>query len=194
MAMRGSSVRGTPVRHIGTSGTTNEGVAPGRPSGMKNTVHPQYEADHRGYQTDPRSGTPYNSQAGNSDEFSRTVSSDKYGHVIDDAAGNMSDPASNGAGVVLDGADSPDNGNSPRSEPTMDSPVPGHAPVFNPADMVAENRAHLGSGNEIGMRDLIRGGGVMSRGMDTVSQADNTDEDELLHDDVLNRNIGRSDI
>lgn len=125
------------------------------------TVQPQYQGG--GINTAPNtSGTPYNSQRGNDDEARRVVSSDTYGKVMSNGQGNANDPSSNGSGVVLDGigADA-----SPPAASGLDSPVPRGAPVFNPASMDAENRAHLGSGNESAATGTMRSGdGVLARG------------------------------
>lgn len=192
----GKSVRGTPIHHVGTSGTSHEGMKHGaKPAGMKGTVHEQYDSDRRGYESDKRSGTPYHSQDGNGAETRRVESHGKYGRVIDKAAGDQADPSANGSGVVLDGAERYENGHMPHAHPTMDSPVPRHAPVFDAGFIAREDAAHAGRGNEGTAREnIMEIGGVMSRGMDTVSQAGNRDETELTHDDTLNRSIGKKDI
>lgn len=169
--MARNSVRGTPYTHVKAG--NSEGQSASKPVGYKGTVGNQYGDDQ--IQTGPSQGTPYNSHAGNGPESKRVVSQSKYGMVETNAAGNMSDPASNGAGVVLDGAS---------AAGALDSPVPGNAPVFDPGYMETENRAHLGSGNEMGLRDLINGGGVMSRGMVGVSKSGQS-ETQMTTDDTL---------
>lgn len=99
-------------------------------------------------------GTPYTSTSGNSATASRVASSDTYGKVQSGNQGNAHDPASNGPGIVLNGAP---------SASAMDSPVPSGAPKFDPSFMDSENRAHLGSGNESATGTLINSSGVMGR-------------------------------
>src|SRR5579859_8013365 len=151
MAMRGSSVRGTPVHHV--SNTAKEGIAPGTPKGMKGTSPEQYDSDRRGYQSDPRGGTPYHSDAGNGPETRRVVSHDRYGKVESNQQGNANDPVNNGSGVVLDGTNDYSRGYMPRGEPTEDSPVPRHAAVFDAGFIHKEDEAHAGRGNEATARD-----------------------------------------
>jgi hypothetical protein len=191
MAFRGTTVRGTPINRTNVAG--NSGIRPGVPKGMVGTVHKQYDSDRRGYQSDPNGGTPYHSQAGNPPEARQLVTRDARGRVLDPNMGEVpNDPSSNGTGVVFDGTDNMGDGNSPRIEPTMDSPVPREAPVFDPGFMVQENRQHLGHGkgptapNDAMSRDeILPIGGVMSRGMIGTSHADDTDERELIQDDRL---------
>lgn len=163
-----SVVRGTPINHVGPAGAFiggREGYSPGKPDGMAGTVKEQFSADQRGYQTDPRSGTPYNSDLGNPDESRRVADgSGRYGVVLSENGHDHNNPASSGSGVILDGADSYGRGFQPPARETMDSPVPRHAPVFDPGFIPTEDKAHLGSGNEGAASDgLVKGGGVMSR-------------------------------
>lgn len=175
-----NTVRGTPYTHVKTSNT--EGQKAGKPGGYEGTVGRGYGDDE--IQTGPGRGTPYQSRGGNGPESRRVVSSDKYGKVETNQAGNMNDPATNGSGVILDGANSYARGFAPGGEPTMDSPVPRDAPRFDPGFISAEDAAHLGSGNERGREGLVAGGGVMSRGMVGVSK-NNQPEDFLTEDDTL---------
>jgi hypothetical protein len=175
--MARNSVRGTPYTHI--SNTAREGY--GSTMGGK-TVQPQYQGSGINTRTNER-GTPYNSQEGNSDEFKRVVSHDKYGMVESNEQGNANDPKNNGSGVVLDGARYA-NGFSPNAHPAMDSPVPTDAPRFDPGFIGAEDAAHLGSGNERGRNGLVAGDGVMSRGMVGVSK-NSQPETFLTEDDTL---------
>lgn len=180
--MARNSVRGTPYHHVGTGQTRSEGMRPGLPMGSDGeTTMRQYRGT--GMDTKQGPGTPYRSERGNSDEFSRTVEQSTNAESSDH--GNQNDPASNGDGVVLDGANRYGNGFSPRAAPTLDSPVPGHAPVFDTGFVETEDKAHLGSGNAGGADDLINGGGVMSRGMVGTSKSSDRDETELTHDDTL---------
>jgi hypothetical protein len=119
------------------------------------TVQPQYQGS--GINTESNtSGTPAHSQAGNPATTRRVVSADTYGKVMSGAQGNANDPSNNGSGIVLDGA---------KAAGAFDSPVPSGAPVFNPASMDAENRAHLGSGNESAANSTMTAGdGVLARG------------------------------
>jgi len=189
--VKSTTVRGTPVRHI--SNTAREGFNNGaKPVGMSGTVNKQFEGDQKGNRQEGIArGTPYESRNGNSDEFSRTVSRDKYGRVIDPAAGDQADPRANGNGVVLDGM-SREEGYTPKREQTEDSPVPQGSPTFDTRTIRDENVAHLGQG--IGARpsqaadDILEIGGVMSRGMVGTSTPQGG-EDELAEDDVL-RNLG----
>lgn len=178
--MARNTVRGTPYSHVKAGNT--EGQKAGTPAGYEGTVGRQYGDDE--IRTGPSRGTPYQSRAGNGPETRRVVSSDKYGKVIDPVAGNMSDPASNGTGVVLDGAESYSRGFSPGSEATLDSPIPREAPRFDPGFIAAEDAAHLGSGNHAAREGLVSGGGVMSRGMVGTSKRGGA-EDELTTDDTL---------
>lgn len=126
------------------------------------TVLPQYQGS--GINTaENTQGTPYHSEQGNSAEFKRVVSADDYGKVMSGSAGNQADPKSNGSGIVLDGAHYA-NGFSPNAHPTMDSPVPTSAPMFEPGFISQEDAAHLGSGNESGREGIVAGGGVLGRG------------------------------
>lgn len=178
MAMKGSTVRGTPVRHV-TVGARGEGERAGKPSGMEGTVHEQYSSDKRGYQSDSRSGTPYHSEDGNPPNSRREVIRSTNAESSDH--GNQNDPHSNGPGVMLDVGDY-GTGYAPRDEPTMDSPVPRHAPVFGTGFIETEDRAHMGKGAENQARDdLLKIGGVMSRGMVGTS-GKNAPEDEFVGD------------
>ena len=185
---KGAVVRGTPVNFIPTGGTRNEGIAPSTPKGFKGgagTVAASFEHQDQV----PGHGTPYQSGAGNSDEFMREVShGPKGGIVLSENGINMNEPRDNGNGVILDGVRR-DNSYNKIDAPALDSPVPHGAPAFDGAAMVAENRAHLGSGNEAAAGDVLLGiGGVMSRGMVGTSTPQGG-PDELLEDDVL-RNLG----
>jgi hypothetical protein len=189
--VKSSSVRGTPYTHV--TNTAQEGISPRTPKGMSGTVNKQFEGDQKGNrQEGVAKGTPYQSQAGNSDEFVRVRSRDKYGKVIDDAAGDQANYKSNGNGVILDGI-AREMGYTPMAAATMDSPVMMGAPHFDTRTIRDENLAHIGQG--IGAApsqsgdDILAIGGVISRGMENVSRS-NGGEDELLEDDVL-RNLGR---
>jgi hypothetical protein len=86
--------------------------------------------------------------------------------VIDPAAGDQSDPASNGRGVIFDKADDYNRGYGPQDKPTMDSPVPRDAPVFDAGFIPIEDAAHMGRGSDAegtASDDLMKVGGVMSR-------------------------------
>lgn len=170
--MKSSSVRGTPFTKIGPGGS-NQGF---RQAGgnADNTVGSQYRGG--GINTAPNErGTPAQYAHGNAADAKRTVSSDKYGKVLDPQAGNLNDPASNGPGVMLNGDPSKD---------MLDSPVPMKAPQFDEGWIEQENRAHLGTGNEEGMNSLAAGSGVMSRGMKGTSTPGGA-ETELTDDDTL---------
>jgi hypothetical protein len=181
--MRPTTVRGTPYTKI--TNTANQGVSPRTPSGMKGTV--EENTAEPGIRTGPPGrGTPYRSQAGNSDEFMRTVSRDRYGMVMDPVLGNPNDPRTNGDGVILDhmATDYED----PRHMPTMDSPVPVEAPIFETSTVAQENAAHLGRGRgptapnpAMARDDLLAIGGVMSRGM--VGTSTNAEPEKILTDD-----------
>lgn len=188
---KGATVRGTPYHFQGTGATRMQGVAPSdarKPSEMSGVVNRQFEGD-QSRKVNPRSGTEYQSEVGNSDEFIREAShGPKGGVVLSENGINMNEPRSNGNGVILDGI-TRESAYSARAAGAMDSPVPKGAPSFAGADMVAENRAHLGRGNERAASDVITEiGGVMSRGMIGTSTPSGG-PDELLEDDVL-RNLG----
>lgn len=187
MAMRGSSVRGTPVRHIKVDGL--EDTREGKPDGMVGTVHKQFDSDRRGYQSDPRGGTPYHSDDGNPADARREVLRSTNAESSDH--GNQNDPHSNGPTVALD-THGPMEGFMPRENGgVLDSPVPAHAAQFDAGTMHEEDEAHLGSGLEhlAGAKvnnDLRELDGVMSRGMDSTSHPDE-DELELTRDDTLRK-------
>jgi hypothetical protein len=185
--MKSTTVRGTPYRKI--ENTANEGISPRTPAGNRGTVDKMNSEP--GIRTGPQPrGTPYQSQAGNSDEFSRVASQGKYGHVVDTATGeNMNDPRSNGDGVILD--DMATDYNDPRHAPTIDSPVSPEAPIFETRTIAEENAAHLGRGRGStapnranATDDLLAIGGVMSRGMLGTSSSQ-MPETALANDDVL---------
>lgn len=182
MAMRSSTVRGTPVHHIDARG--GEGQRGGeKPNGMVGTVHEQYDSDRRGYQSDPRGGTPFNSERGNPPGARREVA---RGTNLESADhGNQNDPHSNGQSVMLD-THGYERGYMPKEEGgVMDSPVPGHAARFDTTTVHEEDRAHLGTGLEDlagknnDLRDLD---GVMSRGIMGTSKP-TAPEKELIEDD-----------
>ena len=128
--MKSSSVRGTPYTHV--TNTRSEGMMHGaKPKGMSGTVNKQFEGDQKGNrQVGIAQGTPYQSMDGNSDEFVRVRSRDKYGKVIDDAAGDQANHLNNGNGVILDGI-AREMGYTPMAAATMDSPVMMGAPRFD---------------------------------------------------------------
>lgn len=173
-------VRGTPYTSIKPGNA--EGRAPGTPKGSDGeTSMSQYRGT--GMSTTQGRGTPYRSEAGNGPESKRVVSADRYGHVMSNQQGNANDPANTGKGVVLDSAAGASFG--PAAAPSLDSPVPTAAPVFEPGWMEAENRAHLGRGNEkVATGGLVSAGGVMSRGMKGTSTPQGA-ETELTDDDTL---------
>lgn len=184
---KGQVVRGTPVHHIGPAGTAHEGVGARTPHGFKGTQPEEYTSDERGYQAGRDHGTPYHSREGNGPEARRVVAQGT--NVESSDHGNQNDPRTNGKGVVLDGANNPERAFSPPHARAMDSPVPEHAPEFDPSFIPHEDRAHLGSGIEhLGgasvNNDLRRLKGVMARGMDSTSHP-NEDEQELTRDDTL---------
>lgn len=188
---RGQSVRGTPVRHVSSAGTRNQGMGHGTPKGMDGTVHKDYASDNRGYAQNPRGGTPYHSQDGNDAQARRVVEHSTNAESSDH--GNQNNPISNGKGVILDGANRYEHGYEPADRRTLDSPVPEHAPVFDTGFIQREDAAHAGRGNEGTARDnILEIGGVLSRGMEGTSKASDRDEGELTHDDRLRGRQGES--
>ena len=170
MAFRGSTHRGTPVTSVKAG--NNQGMGAGKPSGYEGTSRARnpganFTSDTRGYQSSERSGTPYHSQDGNGPETRRLVTRDAHGRdVVSEHGMRMNDPASNGAGVVFDGANNREAGYQPHQHPMIDPPVPEHAPNFKPEWIQEENRAHLGTAIEhLAGEGLVELGGVMSRGM-----------------------------
>jgi|HubBroStandDraft_4_1064222.scaffolds.fasta_scaffold01490_14 hypothetical protein len=160
------------VNHVGPAGAfigNPEGYSPGEPnrsgggSTRGSTVTEQYRGG--GINTKPNErGTPFNSQLGNPNEASRTApDSGRYGKVISENGQDHNDPRANGSGVVLDGANSYARGFQPPPAATVDSPVPTRAPRFDPNFVSAEDREHVGSGNESAVDGLAEGKGVMSR-------------------------------
>src|ERR1700687_603226 len=105
MKTRPTTVRGTPINHVGPSAALvggKEGYgASGSPPGYDGqTTKDQYRGT--GFDTTQGPGTPYNTQQGNPDEAMRTASSGRYG-VSPGAGGvDMNDPKANGDGVVFD--------------------------------------------------------------------------------------------
>jgi len=193
MAFKGTVHRGTPYHHIGNKGTAHEGMEHGaKPRGYEHTSRDaegrpgaDYRSDTRGYQHSDRSGTPYNSQNGNSDEYRRLVTRDAHGNVTSEHGINHNDPRDNGKGVIFDGANRYEEGYMPKPERTMDSPVPEHAPWFGAEFIAKEDRAHAGSGIEhTATDDLLSIGGVMSRGMVGTSSRHGP-ETELMQDDEM---------
>jgi hypothetical protein len=166
MAFKGSVHHGTPVNHIRSGGA---GVAPGRPEGMQQTVKPQFASDNRGYQDNPRGGTPYNSDAGNPGDARRTAEgTGLYGVVLSENGQDHNNFRSNGDGTVFDKMRG--DYHDPVAAPHLDSPVPSGAARFDTSDIAVENRAHLGKGsgptapNDAQARDdLLAIGGTMSR-------------------------------
>lgn len=167
--MKASTVRGTPVRFV--SADNGQGfTSGGKPPGFQGTVNGQYA----GESATPGGGTPYNSGSENDDKAPKSSNS-KFGNVIDTQTGvNMSEPSSNGNGVILDGI-SRESDYTPRAAAAMDSPVPHGAASFPAGAMRTENIAHLGKGvgvdaSQAGdVLDAI--GGVMSRGMEEGSKS-----------------------
>jgi len=172
MKTRPTVVRGTPTNHVGPAGALiggREGYSPGKPAGLEGTQPSGFTAEQSGYRPNPRGGTAYNSDLGNPDEASRVAEgTGRYGKVISEGGQDHKNFASNGDGVVLDkmSKDSAD----PAHQPTLDSPVPRHAPIFETDNIIAENIAHLGKGSgptapndDMGRDDLMKIGGVLSR-------------------------------
>lgn len=173
-----TSIRGTPYIKLGG----NEGGNAGKPAGYKGTQGPQYQRDI--IDTSGQGGTPYQSQNGNPAEARRVVSADVYGKVMSGGAGNLNDPMSNGNGVILDSVSS--DYEDPTLQPSMDSPVPGGAPLFQTSDIVTVNQARMGSGMPAtaARDDILALGGVMSRGMEGVDHPGDS-EQSLTRDDTL---------
>jgi hypothetical protein len=180
--MKSTTTRGTPYTHIGPSGS-NSGYREGG-GNATNTVAEQYRGSGINTRENTR-GTPAQYEHGNPGDASRVASHGKYGMVESNEQRNANDPANNGDGVILDGADSYARGFAPTDRPTMDSPVPRDAPVFDEGFIRKEDVAHLGRGAERNAGDLLEAGGVMSRGMVGTSKASDTSELELTTDDTL---------
>jgi hypothetical protein len=164
---KGQVVRGTPVTHIGPSGAAS--IAPGKPADMNGTTPQGYSSESKGYRDTefPNRGTEYQSDAGNPGDASRTAEgTGRYGMVLSENGQDHNNPASNGRGVILDRADDYNTGYGPQDKPTMDSPVPRDAPVFDAGFIRTEDRAHMGRGSDAegtASDDLMKVGGVMSR-------------------------------
>lgn len=173
-----TSVRGTPYIKLGGS----EGGNAGKPAGYTGTQGPLYGRDI--IDTRGQGGTPYQSNNGNPANARRVVSADLYGKVMSNSQGNANDPANNGGGVVLDSVTT--DYEDPTIQPSMDSPVPGNAPLYQTADITSVNQARLGSNMSPAHAkdDLLSLGGVMSRGMDNISKPGEP-ETELTADDTL---------
>src|SRR6516162_4216242 len=112
MAYKGSSSWVTPTNVVKSGGA---GVTPGKPAGYQGTSRARqpganFTSDQRGYQNSERSGTPFNSDAGNPGDARRVDHHDRYARVISPAGGDMSDPRANGEGVIFDGANRAENG------------------------------------------------------------------------------------
>lgn len=176
--MRGTSVKGTPY----ISKSSSEGGNAGKPAGYTGTVGPLYGRDI--IDTRKQGGTPYQSTNGNPATTRRVVSADTYGRVMSGSAGQMNDPLSNGNGVVLDSVSS--DYEDPTISPSMDSPVPGNAPMFQTSNLLTITQMRMGSNMSPAHAkdDLVALGGVMSRGLDTISKPGES-EMELTTDDTL---------
>lgn len=164
---KGRTHVGTPFNHAGNSphGVGVAGAA--RDRGMSSTVLPQYESEKSGYRDIPGSGTPYQSERGNPPDARREVARGTNVEASDH--GNQNDPEKPG-GVLVPGNPNYGNGYSPAAAPTLDSPVPRAAPVFDTGEIRTEDRAHMGKRNEVTANDrLVEIGGVMSRGMEEGS-------------------------
>lgn len=174
-------VRGTPYTK---SSSAREGIAPGTPKGMDGQTTPQQYRGTGMSTAQSARGTPYQSQAGNGPEARRVVSADRYGKVVSGSAGNLNDPKSNGDGVVLDSVSS--DYEDPTIRPSLDSPVPGSAPMFQTSEILSVNQARLGKGMPAAAArdDILNLGGVMSRGMLGTSKP-GAPETELTNDDTL---------
>lgn len=172
------TVRGTPYIKLGG----NEGGSAGKPQGYDGTVGNQYGRDVINTRT--QGGTPYQSQNGNPATARRVVSADLYGKVMSGAQGNANDPTNTGSGVLLDSLAS--DYEDPTIQPSMDSPVPGNAPLYQTSDIVSVNQARLGTNMSPAHAkdDLLALGGVMSRGMEGVDHPGDS-EDALTRDDTL---------
>jgi hypothetical protein len=98
--------------------------------------------------------------------------------------GNANDPSNTGSGVLLDSVSS--DYEDPTIQPSMDSPVPGNAPMYQTSDITSVNQARLGSNMSPAHAkdDLLALGGVMSRGMEGIDKSTDT-EDKLTRDDTL---------
>jgi hypothetical protein len=162
---KSKGIHGTPYNFVGPAGAlvgNREGFTPGIPKGYQGgagTVLDQFEGDQSA-QPNPRSGTPYQDRDGNPDESMRTAFAGRYG-VSPGAGGvDMNDPKANGNGVLFDGM-SRANALDAGGPATTDSPVSRDAPTFSGRDMVVENQAHLGTGNELAVGTLLEIGGTM---------------------------------
>jgi hypothetical protein len=171
LKVKASTVRGTPVRSI--SADNGQGfTSGGKPANYSGTVPNAYQGD-QSQKINPKSGTPYNSSSVNDDKAAKSTTG-KYGHVIDEVAGDQGSHLSNGNGVILDGL-SRESDYTPRAAGTMDSPVPNGAASFPAGAMRTENIAHLGKGVGVDASqagDVLEAiGGVMSRGMEEGSKS-----------------------
>jgi hypothetical protein len=159
------------VNHVGPAGAligNREGFTPGTPQGTKSTVLDQFRGS--GINTAPNPvGTPLQDVDGNPDETRRVAEgTGRYGVVLSENGQDHNNFASNGDGVILDKM-SKDYADAAH-KPTLDSPVPREAPLFETDNIIEENRAHLGKGSgptapndDMSRDDLMKIGGVMSR-------------------------------
>ena len=133
------------VNNIGPGGEGGrEGYgASGGPPGYKGTANPNFAEP--GIRTGPEGrGTAANHVQGNPDEASTVRLQHPYGLVISENGQDHNNARANGDGTILDHM-SKDYEN-PSPAPTVDSPVPGVAPMFDTGSIIDENRAHLGKG------------------------------------------------
>lgn len=165
----------------------NEGQAAGKPKGMSGTVNQSYEGD-QSQRVSARSGTPYTSKNGNPAGFQRQAShGEKMGIVLSENGLNMSDPDSNGNGVIFDGVTRATGYRTNPQPPLLDSPVPdgSQKPVQDGPIVLANLRSGIGKtwGPNDGPGDNFQTmGGVMTR--ETVGSSEpSTPETDLIRDD-----------
>ena len=182
--MKGSTVRGTPVRHVAV-GARGEGSHAGAPPNMEGTVDARYGSEKSGYRKMPGEGTPYHSETGNPPNARREISHGERGGVVLSENGlNMNEPESSDT-VLFEERGAGDYGRGydpPGPADVMDSPVPGHAPFFDAGMIETIDKARQGKGAENQSNpDLVAIGGVMSRGMEPdtrTGQGENAAEAE----------------
>jgi hypothetical protein len=186
--MKSKSTWGTPVNSI--SGNQGEGFMKGPlvpPRNDGTTTLPQFKGEQATNRENGATGTPYQSRSVN-DDREPPLNRQKYGIVLGENGQNMSDPSSNGNGVLFDGV-SPARDLLPTAANVMDSPVPMGAqqPIPNTTEVLANLRS--GEGKTWGPKDgpgnnFQEMDGVMSRGMVGTSKASRP-ETELTSDDTL---------
>ena len=161
--MKSTTIKGTPYNFVPA---TDQGRAAAKPTNLSGTIDRQYEGEQSINRQLGATGTPYQSQGGTPAGLLRTASADRYGVVLGENGQDMNSSSSNGNGVIL-GNISRATDYLPVGEHTLDSPVPGGAPMFEHGAQRRVNRERLGRDDGVVESmiddDVVIVGGVMGR-------------------------------